>query len=173
MLYPKIWDLKWAKSSGIESQLSSTKKLGFQPKSFNRRPNPKIGGQDQAQRCTRHLSMIPTNKSEPKHLRIEGTRCAWKSDENSSKKTRRSYELQEGNQRNHECFHTFGGQILYKMLKKVYTYRAWKWEGVQKDSMPRSPRVNIYMSPSGLSKWPSYPRLEMSASHQSDRCLKN
>jgi hypothetical protein len=32
--------------------------------------------------------MIPTNKSEPKHLRIEGTRCARKSNENSSKKTR-------------------------------------------------------------------------------------
>jgi hypothetical protein len=31
--------------------------------------------------------MIPTNKSEPKHLRIEGTRRAQKSNENSSKKT--------------------------------------------------------------------------------------
>jgi hypothetical protein len=30
--------------------------------------------------------MIPTNKSEPKHLRIEGTSCARKTDENSSKK---------------------------------------------------------------------------------------
>jgi hypothetical protein len=30
--------------------------------------------------------MIPTNKSEPKHLRIEGTIRAQKSNENSSKK---------------------------------------------------------------------------------------
>jgi hypothetical protein len=30
--------------------------------------------------------MIPTNKSEPKHLRIEGTSRARKTDENSSKK---------------------------------------------------------------------------------------
>jgi hypothetical protein len=29
--------------------------------------------------------MIPTNKSEPKHLRIEGTRHARKSNENCSK----------------------------------------------------------------------------------------
>jgi hypothetical protein len=34
--------------------------------------------------------MIPTNKSEPKHLRIEGTSCARKSKENSSKKTQKS-----------------------------------------------------------------------------------
>jgi hypothetical protein len=29
--------------------------------------------------------MIPTNKFEPKHLRIKGTRCARKSNQNSSK----------------------------------------------------------------------------------------
>jgi hypothetical protein len=29
--------------------------------------------------------MIPINKSEPKHLRIEGTRCTRKSNKNSSK----------------------------------------------------------------------------------------
>jgi hypothetical protein len=70
--------------------------------------------------------MIPVNKSEPKQLRIEGTKRARKSNKNSSKKTRKSYELQEGNQRNHECFHTLGGQILYKTVKKIYTYGARK-----------------------------------------------
>jgi hypothetical protein len=30
--------------------------------------------------------MIPTNKSEPKNLKIEGTRCAQKSNKNSSKR---------------------------------------------------------------------------------------
>jgi hypothetical protein len=30
--------------------------------------------------------MIPTNKSEPKHLRVEGIRHAQKSNENSSKR---------------------------------------------------------------------------------------
>jgi hypothetical protein len=58
--------------------------------------------------------MIPTNKTEPKHLRIEETSRARKTDENSSKKTRKSNELQVENQRNHESFHLLGGQILYK-----------------------------------------------------------
>jgi hypothetical protein len=57
--------------------------------------------------------MIPTNKSEPNHLRIEETRHTQKSNENSSKKTQKSQKLQEGNQ-NHESFHTLGGHILYK-----------------------------------------------------------
>jgi hypothetical protein len=69
---------------------------------------------------------MPTNKSEPKHLRIEGTRHAQKSNENSSKKTRKSHELQEGNQHNHESFHTLGGQILYKTVKKIHAYGARK-----------------------------------------------
>jgi hypothetical protein len=38
--------------------------------------------------------MIPTNKSEPKHLRIEETSRGQKTNENSSKKTRKSNELQ-------------------------------------------------------------------------------
>jgi hypothetical protein len=63
--------------------------------------------------------MIPTNKSEAKHLRIEGTSHARKSNENSSKKTRKSHELQERDRRNHESFHTLGGQILYKLVKKI------------------------------------------------------
>jgi hypothetical protein len=61
--------------------------------------------------------MIPTNKSESKHLRIEGTSCAPKTDENSSKKTQKSNELQTGNQRNHESFHSLGGKIPYKQRK--------------------------------------------------------
>jgi hypothetical protein len=61
--------------------------------------------------------MIPTNKFEPKHLRIKGTSHARKTDENSSKKTRKSNELQTGNLRNQESFHSIGGQILYKLRK--------------------------------------------------------
>jgi hypothetical protein len=63
--------------------------------------------------------MITTNKSKPKHLRIEGTSCARKIDENSSKKTRKSNELQTGNRHNHEIFHSLGGQILYKRRKNL------------------------------------------------------
>jgi hypothetical protein len=37
--------------------------------------------------------MIPTNKSEPKHLRIEGKSRTRKTDENRSKKTQKSNEL--------------------------------------------------------------------------------
>jgi hypothetical protein len=58
--------------------------------------------------------MIPTKKSEPKHLRIEVTSRARKTDENRSKKTRKSNELQTGNRRNHESIHSLRGQILYK-----------------------------------------------------------
>jgi hypothetical protein len=67
--------------------------------------------------------MIPTNKSEPKHLKIEGTSHTQKSNENSSKKTLKSHELQEGNRRNHESFHSLGGQILYKRRKNL---SQWK-----------------------------------------------
>jgi hypothetical protein len=63
--------------------------------------------------------MIPTNKSEPKHLRIKGTSRAQKTNENSSKKTRKSNKLQTGIQRNHESFHSLGGQILYKRRKNL------------------------------------------------------
>jgi hypothetical protein len=70
--------------------------------------------------------MIPLRKSEPKHLRIEGTRHARKSNENSPKTTRKSHELQERIRRNHESFHTLKGQILYKTVKKIKTYGVGK-----------------------------------------------
>jgi hypothetical protein len=102
MLCPKTWVLKRTRTPEIESPPNSTKNLGS-----NR--NPSIGGQtrslgdqDQAQRCTKQLSIIPTNKSEPKHHRIEGISRTRKTDENSSKKTWKSNELQTGNRRNHE-----------------------------------------------------------------------
>jgi hypothetical protein len=63
--------------------------------------------------------MIPTNKFEPKRLRIKGTSRTRKTDENSSKKTRKSNELQIGNRRNHESFHSLGGQILCKLRKNL------------------------------------------------------
>jgi hypothetical protein len=63
--------------------------------------------------------MIPTKNSEPKHLRIKGTSHARKTDENSSKKTRKSNKLQAGNRRNHESFHSLEGQILYKWRKNL------------------------------------------------------
>jgi hypothetical protein len=63
--------------------------------------------------------MIPTNKSEPNRFRIEGASRARKTDENSSKKTRKSNKLQAENQRNHESFHSLGSQILYKRRKNL------------------------------------------------------
>jgi hypothetical protein len=63
--------------------------------------------------------MIPTNKSEPKHLRTEGISRARKTDENILKKTRKSNELRAENRRNHESFHSLGGQILYKRRKNL------------------------------------------------------
>jgi hypothetical protein len=55
--------------------------------------NPSIGGQiwslrgqDQAHRCTIHLFMIPTKKSEPEHLKIKGTSYTRKSNKNSLKR---------------------------------------------------------------------------------------
>jgi hypothetical protein len=79
------------------------------PKSKDSNRNPSIrgrirslGGHGQAERCTRQLSMIPTNKSKPKQIKIKGTSHARKSNTNSSKKTRKSHELQEEYRRNHE-----------------------------------------------------------------------
>jgi hypothetical protein len=63
--------------------------------------------------------MIPTNKFKPKHIRIKGTSRAQKTDENNSKKTRKSNEIQTRNRRNHESFHSLGGQILYKRRKNL------------------------------------------------------
>jgi hypothetical protein len=63
--------------------------------------------------------MIPTNKFETKYLKIKETSCAKKTDENSSKKTQKSNELQTGNRRNHESFHSLGGQNLYQLRKNL------------------------------------------------------
>jgi hypothetical protein len=63
--------------------------------------------------------MIPTNKFEPKHLRIKGSSSTRKIDENSSKKTRKSNNIQTGNRRNHESFRSLGGQIIYKLRKNL------------------------------------------------------
>jgi hypothetical protein len=63
--------------------------------------------------------MIPTNKFEPKHLGIKGTSRARKTDENSSEKAQRTNELQAGNRRNHESFHSLRGHILYKPRKNL------------------------------------------------------
>jgi hypothetical protein len=119
MLCPKTWFLKRTRTPGIKLPPNSTKNLGS-----NRNPSfggrtRSLGDQDQAQRCTKQLSMIPTNKSESKHHRIEGISRARKTDENNSKKTRKSNELQIGNRRNHESFHLLGGQILYKRRKNL------------------------------------------------------
>jgi hypothetical protein len=97
MLYPKTWDLKRSKSLGIESQPSSTKKLGFQPKSSNPRPNPEFEGSRSSTKMHKAYILDPTRKSELKHPRIRGTSRARKSNENCSKKTRKSHEIQEGN----------------------------------------------------------------------------
>jgi hypothetical protein len=90
--------------------------------------------------------MIPTNKSEPKHLRIEGTIRARKTDENSSKKTQKSNELQTGNRRNHESFHSLGGQILYKRTKNLTLERK---ENEKQSRWIVCPEILelIYMSP--------------------------
>jgi hypothetical protein len=69
--------------------------------------------------------MIPTRKSEPKHLGIEGTCRARKFNENSPKKTKITRATRSKSS-NHKCFHTLGGQILYKTVKKIYTYGARK-----------------------------------------------
>jgi hypothetical protein len=119
MLCPKTWVLNQTKTPGIESPSNSTKNLGS-----NRNPSIEgrtrsLGDQDQAQICTKQLSMIPIKKSELKHLRIKGTSRARKTDENSSKKTRKSNELQTGNRRNNESFHSLGGRILYKRRKNL------------------------------------------------------
>jgi hypothetical protein len=95
------------------------------------------------------LSIIPTNESQTKHLKIEGTSRARKSNENFSKKSRKSHELQEEGQHNHESFKTLGGQIHYKLLKNL---KLWSKE--MRSSLEGSffPETLISMSPSGSAK---------------------
>jgi hypothetical protein len=62
--------------------------------------------------------MIPTNKSQVKHLRIEGTSHAQKTNKNSSKKTRKSNELQPGNRRKPESFHSLRGEEKSNPIEK-------------------------------------------------------
>jgi hypothetical protein len=107
------------KSPGIESPLNSTKNQGSNRNRSIEGRTRSLGDQDQAQRCTKQLSMIPTNKSKPKHLRIKGISRARKTDKNSLKKTLKSNELQTGNRRNHESFHSLRGQILYIWRKNL------------------------------------------------------
>jgi DUF4097 and DUF4098 domain-containing protein YvlB len=100
--------------------------------------------------------MIPSNKSEPKHLKVEGARRARKSNKNSLKKTRKSHELQEGDRRNNASFHSLVGQILYKQVKNV---NLWSKENEKQSGRMVCPETLelIYMSPSGPGKRPSYP----------------
>jgi hypothetical protein len=60
----------------------------------------------------------PKKKSKHKLLRIKGT-IAHQNPTKYPKKTRKSLETREGNQRNHECFHTSRDQILCKIMKKI------------------------------------------------------
>jgi hypothetical protein len=60
--------------------------------------------------------MFPTNKSEPKHLRIEGTSHARKSTKIAPK---RPETPTSHNPRIDASFHSLGGQILYKRRKNL------------------------------------------------------
>jgi hypothetical protein len=156
MLCPKTWVLKRPKSPEIESPPNSTKNQGSNRNPSIRDRTRSLGDQDQAQRCTKQLSMIPTNKSEPKHLKIEGTSRTRKTDENISKKTRKSNELQTQNRCNHESFHPLGGQILYKWRKNL-TPRD---QGNEKRSgwmVCRETLELIYMSPLRARQRTHYP----------------
>jgi hypothetical protein len=86
MLSLWICSLKSTVMRGIKILPSSRASLGFEPKFANRRQNPAFEGSDQAQRCTRHLSMISSKKIEHKCFRIDETIHTQK----SHKKTRKS-----------------------------------------------------------------------------------
>jgi hypothetical protein len=60
----------------------------------------------------------PTNSS-PNTSESKEQAAHEKTDGNSSKKTQKSNELQTGNRRNHEGFHSLRGQILYKRRKNL------------------------------------------------------
>jgi hypothetical protein len=119
MLCLRICSLKPNESRGIEILPSSRTKLGFQPKSFNRRPNSEFRGSRSSTKmheATIHDSHQQIRAQTPRNQR---NKPRTKTDENSSKKTRKSNELQTGNRRNHESFHSLGGQILYKRRKNL------------------------------------------------------
>jgi hypothetical protein len=112
--------------------------------------------------------MIPTSKFKPKHLRIKGTSRARKTDKNSSKKTRKSNELQTPNRRNHESFHSLGGQILYKE-RKILT--------LESKEMRSSPSSQVYLSlhsleaPQGIDL--SHPLFTCTNANQAATCICN
>jgi hypothetical protein len=93
-------------NAGNQIATETNQKPRTQPKSFNRRLNSKFGGSRSSTKMHKATIHDSTNKFEPKHLRIKGTTRARKTDENSSEKTQKTNELQTGNRRNHESFHS-------------------------------------------------------------------
>jgi hypothetical protein len=63
---------------------------------------------------------VSSKKSEHKWLQIDESRNARKSPKITEKRNKKSNELREGNRCNHECFHTTRGQILYRIMRKIY-----------------------------------------------------
>jgi hypothetical protein len=90
---PCLWicSLKPTELREIEILPNSTKKLGFQPKSFSRMLNSEFEGSRSSIKMHKTSIHDPTRKSEPKHLGIKGTaahknltKIAWKRHENHS-----------------------------------------------------------------------------------------
>jgi hypothetical protein len=119
MLCLRICSLKPNELRGIVILPSSRTKLGFQPKSFNRRPNSEFEGSRSGTKmheATIHDSHKQIRAQTPQNRR---NKPRMKKRRNSSKKTRKSNELQTGNRRNHESFYSLGGQILCKRRKNL------------------------------------------------------
>jgi hypothetical protein len=116
---PQNFSPQTNKNIGNRIATELNQKPTFQPKSFNRRPNSKIGGSRSSTKmheATIHDSHKQIRAQTPQNRR---NKPHMKTDENSSKNIRKSNELQTGNRRNHKSFHSFGGQILYKWRKNL------------------------------------------------------
>jgi hypothetical protein len=89
----------YAQKLGASNQLNHRESTNHraQPLAYGSNRNPWLGGQiwrlrgqDQAQRCTRHLSMIPLKKFEHKQLRIDESSHTRKSHKIAQNTTRKS-----------------------------------------------------------------------------------
>jgi hypothetical protein len=156
MLCPKTWALKRNKSLGIKSQQSSTKKLGFQMKSFNRRPNPEIEG--------------PWSSTKMHEASIHDPHEQIRTQTPQNQRNKARTKIQRNSSKGHENHTSYKKEINTTMKASIHSedrFSTKRWrksmpmvQGNEKQSgrmvCPETLEL-IYMSPSWPGKRPSYP----------------
>jgi hypothetical protein len=145
MLYLQICSLKPTESRWIEILPNSPEELGFQPESFNRRPNLKFEGS--WSRTKMHKTSIhdphqqiriqtPQNPSNKPHRKIQ-RKIAWKRHKNHTSYKREIDATMKVSIQLEVRFFT-------NQWRKFKPMDQRKWKAVQMDGLPRNPRAFIY-----------------------------